>query len=634
MRIISFTGLLLWFCWATTALAQPGTKSEKTGADTSSYYFLEIEKLIARGGSIRAVAELEHLKIQVPKSYACHRLLAKAYLTLQQYDSAKANLSKLQTLKTKKPDPFTLFYLGYAQYRLGETAQATETLHRFEASRPPFNADIWAEARRIKTELSQGNPLKISPERFIMDSTFEFPNSAYADFSPIVVGDTAFIFSSLRKDSLVTLTPGQPNFNTVQLFHYKIRPDGKFDELSVIRQLNKAGYHCGNGSFSKDGKRFFFSRCVDGANGQPKCAVYEAEVKADGSFHHVRKLNDRINKRKYSSSQPFFATLSVNGAGQDVLFFVSNRKSGFGKNDIWYSLYNRKKKRFGAAMNCGMVVNSPGNDESPYLSAKGDQFFFSSDGFLGFGGKDIFVASASGLVLKDRLLMPPPINSSGDDAHFFLQPGGQSGYLSSNRKGANLLDEKYCCPDIFRFVVPRPPPQKPEPEPPVVASLDTAPTLPLPVAAESQIEEEKVPDVSVPTIETAKNASFHAQSTEKERKSPDAQAQKRPVRKIYFAKNSARLTPQSRKMLNTLLTEIRKEKPAVVYVKGFADHTGSQVLNQKLAANRAAAVLRYCKAKKLKTKFTRATANLAEATRTNDLDMLSLDRYVEVWWKK
>ena len=603
--------------------------------DTSEKHFYQIETLMEKGGHILAVEELEKIKSKFPQSYRANKLLGKSLMALQQYEKAIPVYELLYAVKVKKPDPYVLFQLAFAQYRSGDYKSALENLTKFEAGRPPFNASIWADMKNIRTNISQINSLPTGKERYVMDTNFVFPNSSYADFSPIPLGDSAFIFSTLRHDNLVEKIPGEVNFNTIKLLHYKIRPDGRFDEISVIKNINKAGYHNGNGSISKDGKRFFFTRCSDGEKGKLNCAIYEAEIKKDGSFHNIHRLNEKINKRKYSASQPYFKTVKVNGNELDVLFFTSNRRGGFGKNDIWYSTYNRKKKRFSAPFNCGFQVNSTGNDESPFLDESGQKFYFSSDGFPGMGGKDIFSAKANGIMLSGRELLSSPINSSGDESYFYLLPDGSSGFIASNRKGANLLDQKYCCEDIFRFTNPE---YKPNPK---TEKADTIKkevekaivSQPLPVKTDTtaaakptniQIDELIGLNVSDPKIPNQLNSKSNIRESQTDK----------VIRKVYFAKNSDILTTKAKGLLNGIIAEIKIKKPKEVSISGFADIKGSLAYNQSLALKRAKAVKSYCAKQKLKTMFKTSAKDLGLALQTEDNDMLSLDRFVEISWKK
>ena len=629
---------LLSLLFIESALAQAKKSTSQIKIDTSVAKFSEIEALVKNGGALLAIEELETILEEMPNSYHAIRMLGQSYLSLKQFELAEIQLEKQKKFKPKKPEPYLLFDLAYVQFRQGNFNESQKNLALFEGSRPPFNAEKWAEVKLIKLTISDKNLKGSEKSEFEMDTIFKFPNSGYADFSPIPIGDSLIVFSSLRQDSLVEHEQGTPNFKTIQMYKYKMRPDGSFDEIALIKNLNPPGYHNGNGSYSKDGKRFFFTRCTDEANGKLKCAIFESMVKPNGDFHKVKKLNSKINKGKYNSTQPFSTTVLINGQEKEVLFFVSNRRGGLGKNDIYFSFYNQKKNRFSAPLNAGFQINSPGNDESPFMTRKGSKLYYSSDGFPGKGGKDIFMAEASGINFSKRTALLAPINSMADESNFILAENEKSGFLASNRKGANLLDQKYCCEDIFRFQIPQ---DRPDVNALVSASEKTEPAI---------LKEEPKIETQIPDIILNEQKSFEKTEVEELAKmdlNPDltkpnllikpkgiGSVNPETSRKVFFAKNSATITKNLKLKLKNLMKEIKAQSPKEISVSGFADIKGNTEHNKKLAMKRAKSVLAYFKSNRLKSSIRLDQKDLKKANQTEDSEMLSLDRYVEIRWSK
>ena len=90
----------------------------------------------------------------------------------------------------------------------------------------------------------------------------------------------------------------------------------------------------------------------------------------------------------------------------------------------------------------------------PYAGEDGS-LYFSSNGWPGMGGLDIFLAKGSKQNWTKAVNLRYPVNSSGDDFGFILLPSTDDtlkGYLSSNRKGGKGGDDIYS----FTFKKPNP----------------------------------------------------------------------------------------------------------------------------------------------------------------------------------
>jgi peptidoglycan-associated lipoprotein len=130
------------------------------------------------------------------------------------------------------------------------------------------------------------------------------------------------------------------------------------------------------------------------------------------------------------------------------LYFASNMPGGFGGYDIWYVSYDKKGSKWGEPQNAGYIINTSADEYFPYVSEKGD-FYFSSNGHIGMGGLDIFIAKKAGDAFTEIENLQYPINSAADDFGIIWEgTKGERGMLSSNRAGGKGGD------DIYSFALP------------------------------------------------------------------------------------------------------------------------------------------------------------------------------------
>lgn len=119
----------------------------------------------------------------------------------------------------------------------------------------------------------------------------------------------------------------------------------------------------------------------------------------------------------------------------DLVFFSSKRDGGYGGYDLYKM--ERINGAWQAPVNLGSKINTPADERSPFLARDGITLYFSSnDSGRSIGGLDIFKATfvSAYETWTDPENLGLPINSAGDEDHFYLNPDGFSAFFSSSRK--------------------------------------------------------------------------------------------------------------------------------------------------------------------------------------------------------
>lgn len=198
----------------------------------------------------------------------------------------------------------------------------------------------------------------------------------------------------------------------------------------LVKGRINSKFHEGPSVTAPDGSVFFTrnnhyrNRTGKSADGTIKLKLFSA---LGGDWNKIEEFP--FNSDEYSVGHP---ALSPDG---NILIFVSDMPGGFGGKDLYYSVRTANGKKWNKPVNMGRKINTEGNEMFPFWGRDG-VLFFSSTGYAGLGGLDVFE-----VMLKDlRPLGTPhnlgsPINSSADDFGFIRTADGKGGFFSSNRTG-------------------------------------------------------------------------------------------------------------------------------------------------------------------------------------------------------
>ena len=407
------------------------------------------------GDTYSAIDYFESYMAKRPKDAEVAFMLGDCYRLARNYREAEDWYKKAYDLNPKK-EAEALFY--YAQM-LKTDQQYDEALKNFNKFKKEFNGNDERKLKKmLKDEIESCTKAKHIIDSSIvvgitpLDKNF---NKASVELSPFFLDDNNFIFGSLRSDSAlyITTTDIDPQIPVRKLYKgtkkgTTFKYAGEFKEGA----FNLENVNTGNGALSPDKKRFYFTRCEKNWKYQVICKIYKSDKTGSG-WQTPEALPENINDPKFTSTQP---AVGVDSKTQnEVLYFVSNRNGGKGGLDIWYALYNPKKKTWKEPKNCGNEINTAADEMTPFVDNENKKLYFSSNGLPGIGGLDIFRA-----IGEDNKFLPAenvgyPVNSPYDDLYYVLNSKKEEGFLVSNRPGKTTDNDnsssETCCDDIYSF---------------------------------------------------------------------------------------------------------------------------------------------------------------------------------------
>ncbi len=184
-------------------------------------------------------------------------------------------------------------------------------------------------------------------------------------------------------------------------------------------------------SVTADGRFIFFTAC-NREDGLGSCDIYFAGRVGD-------RWGEPVNIGAPVNSQAWEAQPSISPDGK-VLYFASNRRGGKGQMDIWYSV-SAGNGIWGTPVNMGELINTAGNEMSPFIHPDNMTLYFSSDGHTGMGGYDLFVTRKDDEGnWQEPENMGYPLNTHFDELGLIVNARGDRGYFASDRMTGKVRD--------------------------------------------------------------------------------------------------------------------------------------------------------------------------------------------------
>lgn len=261
-------------------------------------------------------------------------------------------------------------------------------------------------------------------------------NSEDMEFSPTFYEDGILFISS--RENAFKFIDRRLKSSTMSVFLSKRDTTGGLQKPVFFKQGINTKYHEGPLCFDVSGSDMYFTRsnyvrgkAVKSTDGWINLVILKATRVGD-SWENERELP--FNGKDFNTCHP---SISPDG---DRIYFASDRPGGFGGLDIYY--VEKQGDDFGDPVNLGATINSDMDEIFPFIHADGT-LFFSSNGWEGEGGLDLYYSRmVDGTWLQARNLASP-FNSEKDDFGFILDLETKNGYFSSNRIGTKGQDDIY-----------------------------------------------------------------------------------------------------------------------------------------------------------------------------------------------
>ncbi len=358
-------------------------------------------------------------------------LIAECYRITDAPD--KAEIRYKQAIQKEYPNP--IIYLRYADaLRMNE--DYNDALEQYKKYKELVPDDPRGQEGIQSCELAidwMNNPTPYNIE------SVKFFNTKEKDFSPYFGSEDyqLIYFTSSREEAMGNDIHGATSENFSDIFQSRMDRKGKWSVPVPLDENINSEFEDGTPVLNQDYSRMYFTRCIVNKNKNFGCQIYTATSQGE-TWSKAEVL--KITEDSIVVAHPAISSDEL------TLYFVSDMAGGIGGKDIWKVTRSNEGDEWSKPENMGPEINTVDDEMFPYLHPDG-ALYFSSNGRIGLGGLDIYMAKQNedGSWKIDN--MKYPINSSADDFGIVFEKETERGFFSSSRKGRGN-------DDIYSFVLP------------------------------------------------------------------------------------------------------------------------------------------------------------------------------------
>ena len=541
-----------------------------------------------------SISLLETLLKKNERNAEATLFLYQVYAEAKQYQKSINTFEKLLQIDTTIFLPYIVKYASLYMV-LGNYTKAASIVESYKNVLPSY----------LKTKafelLSICSYAKMHPRQSEIKVTNvgDSVNTADAEYFPsITVQDSQFLFMrriNFKREDFYTSTLAKNKFSKASALSDDLNIEEKKGSMSLTQDLNTLYYAADYNE-----------------KGYGRYDIYKV-TKTKKGWSEPKNLGKNINS-DYWDSAP-----SIAPDGQ-ALYFCSNRTGGYGGIDI-YVAYKNEKGFWEEAVNMGPTINTAADEQAPFIHADNKTLYFSSNGWPGFGGSDLFVIRKKiDGNWSNPMNLGYPINTFDNEGSIAVAGNGFEGYIASDR-----ADSRGSL-DIYK----------------VILALNTRPNKTFyvngfiadavtkkPIAGELVLintnEETNTMQIKVDTngnfilglpyldsigirvnseghefastLLSLENINSLSSSTLNFYLAPIIKTFTKNFNNIFFEINQSILNKKSFVELGALTTYLQSAPTALILIEGHTDNRGDSVQNQLLSSKRANTIATYLMSK-------------------------------------
>ena len=426
MKIFKYVFVVALFFLSSNLFAQKNFTIEADAKFANEAYYSAIDLYKKGETKEKNPEEKARINYQIAE---CYRLAVEP-------EQAQTYYNRCVLLKYQQKEPLVLLRLAEVLMEQGEYSEAEVNLKSYIEVSPQNQ-----HAKDLLASCAKAVEWTNSPTKHIVQDEVLI-NSDHYDYSP-TWGDkkhNVLIFASAREGSTGDGVDARTGESFMDLWTTTRDNNGKWGEPQLLPGAINTPDNEGSAVLSKKGDKIFFTRCPREKKVDLGCEIFYSDLKGT-NWSKAEKI-----QLKPEGADTLSCGHPAINSSANFMIFSADFPGGFGGKDLWYSEYDKREDSWLEPVNLGAKINTTSNEMFPYLSDDGS-LYFSSDGYIGLGGLDIFRAEKITDKEWDNVEnLKFPLNSPEHDFGILFETGtNKRGFLSSSRHdlGGKGKDDLY-----------------------------------------------------------------------------------------------------------------------------------------------------------------------------------------------
>jgi tetratricopeptide (TPR) repeat protein len=322
----------------------------------------------------------------------------------------------LEYTKDPKCDEDAWFDLGKAYHLNNKIDEAIATFEKFLKLNPKRYEDV----KRYIKQCHNAKQIIKQPVNVTIQNLGKDINSQDPDYCPFVNADeTALVFTSRRKENIGGKKVEVDGYHSSDVYYSQVEQGKWTKAVNAGRFINSALDEQAVGLKSDGLEMYVYLDHIDKFGD-----LYITQRKELIEDFPKPKICDPIINDKIEIS----GCLSEDGG---TMFFA--RKDNSSSTSDLYMCRKLPSGNWSAAQKLPETINTPLNDDFPYLSNDGVTLYFSSEGHNSIGGFDLFktIWNPEDNTYSEPVNLGYPVNSTDDDRSICVTPDNRVGYISA-----------------------------------------------------------------------------------------------------------------------------------------------------------------------------------------------------------